>query len=79
MRIRQLHVLVELHRIRNLSRTAANLDMTQSALSKWLAELEDDLGVPLFEREPKGIRPTAWSPDGSPARRTHSMNARRGP
>lgn len=53
-------MLVELHRSAHLSHTAARLGMTQPALSKWLAELESDLGVPLFERQPKGLVPTVF-------------------
>lgn len=61
LRIRQLHVLAELYRSRNMSHTAVRLNMTQPALSKWLAELEADLGVALFERHPKGLVPTPYS------------------
>jgi len=61
LRIRQLHVLAELYNTRNMSRTAARLNMTQPALSKWLAELESDLGVTLFERHAKGLIPTPFS------------------
>lgn len=61
LRIRQLHILAELYRSRNMSHTAARLNMTQPALSKWLAELEADLGISLFERHPKGLVPTPYS------------------
>ncbi|SCU75401.1 LysR family transcriptional regulator [Cupriavidus necator] len=60
MRIRQLHVLVALHETRNVSRTAARLNMTQPALSRWLAELESELGVALFERHSRGLVPTRF-------------------
>lgn len=61
LRIRQLHILVALHHTGNMSHTAARLNMTQPALSKWLAELEADLGVSLFERHAKGLVPTRYS------------------
>lgn len=61
LRIRQLHILTELYRTRNISHTAERLNMTQPGLSKWLAELEADLGVSLFERHAKGLVPTAFS------------------
>ena len=34
------------------------LAITQSALTKSVAELEEQLGYPLFERLPRGVRPT---------------------
>jgi DNA-binding transcriptional LysR family regulator len=34
--------------------------MTQPALSKWLKELESDIGLPLFERHARGLRPTTY-------------------
>jgi len=40
----------------SVSRAAASLAMTQSALSKLLRRLEADFGVPLFERHPRGVR-----------------------
>ncbi|WP_432262527.1 LysR family transcriptional regulator [Cupriavidus sp. TMH.W2] len=60
LRIRQLHVLVALHETRNVSRTAARLNMTQPALSRWLVELEGELGVALFERHSRGLVPTPF-------------------
>ncbi len=42
----------------NLSRTAERLHVTQSALSKRVQALEEEIGVPLFERRgPRGLRP----------------------
>ncbi|MCY1219750.1 HTH-type transcriptional regulator GbpR [compost metagenome] len=58
LRIRQLTILVELHRTQNVSHAAEALCMTQPALSKWLADFEGELGVTLFERLPKGMAPT---------------------
>ncbi|MEK7946767.1 LysR family transcriptional regulator [Pigmentiphaga sp. YJ18] len=60
LRVRQLYVLVSLHETANLSLTAARMHMTQPALSKWLRELETDLGVELFERHSRGLVPTRF-------------------
>ncbi|RZS85888.1 LysR family transcriptional regulator [Pigmentiphaga kullae] len=60
LRIRQLEVLSSLADTCNLSHTADRLSMTQPALSKWLAELETELGVPLFERHSRGLVPTRF-------------------
>lgn len=60
LRIRHLITLVALHETRNLSHTAAQMGISQPALSKWLREMEKDLGVPLFERHPRGLVPTEY-------------------
>lgn len=58
LKFRHLKVLVALHDTRNLTLAAERMSMTQPALSKWLKELEEDLGMPLFIRNVKGILPT---------------------
>src|SRR5690606_21616599 len=60
LRIRHLSTLVALHEARNLSHTAAQMGITQPALSKWLREMEKDLGVSLFERHSRGLVPTEY-------------------
>lgn len=60
LRVRQLYVLISLHETANLSLTAARMHMTQPALSKWLRELETELGVELFERHSRGLVPTRF-------------------
>ena len=44
---------------RNVSRAAARLHLTQSALSRALTRLRRDFGDPLFVRGPGGVLPTA--------------------
>lgn len=58
LRTRQLYLLIALHETRNLSRTAAQMGVTQPGLSKWLGELEAELGVKLFQRNSRGLTPT---------------------
>ena len=50
LRLRHLQVLLSLAGTGNLSQSAVVLATTQPALSKWLKELEEDVGLPLFER-----------------------------
>ncbi|MBO1111892.1 LysR substrate-binding domain-containing protein [Bordetella petrii] len=59
IRLRHLEILVRLCEAGNLSQVAAELNITQPALSKWLKDLEQDIGLPLFERQARGIAPTA--------------------
>src|SRR5687768_16416348 len=45
-------------RLGSLSRTADALNITQSALSRRIAEAERSLGITLFDRLPRGVKPT---------------------
>lgn len=60
LRLRNLRMLLSLAQTQNISHSAAALNTTQPGLSKWLKELEDDIGLPLFERHARGLRPTAY-------------------
>ncbi|BBQ00744.1 hypothetical protein BSFA1_58720 [Burkholderia sp. SFA1] len=60
LRIRDLETLDWLGRHRSFARTAEEASITQPALSKWLRELEDTLGLPLFERTSRRVAPTAY-------------------
>lgn len=44
----------------NFARAAEALHLTQPSLSRSIAALESQLGVPLFDRTTKGVRPTAF-------------------
>lgn len=59
LRLRHLNLLVSLADTGSLSDTARLAHTTQPGLSKWLKELEEDVGDPLFERHARGLRPTA--------------------
>jgi DNA-binding transcriptional LysR family regulator len=60
LRIRDLETLDWLGRYRSFARTAEEASITQPALSKWLRELEDTLGLPLFERTSRRVAPSAY-------------------
>ncbi|WP_244817962.1 LysR substrate-binding domain-containing protein [Caballeronia sp. Lep1P3] len=60
LKTRQLMLVVALAEEGNIHRASAVLHMTQPAASKLLRELEETLGVTLFEREPRGMRPTLY-------------------
>lgn len=55
---RQLLLLVTIDELGNIQRAADELGMTQPAASKLLKELEVALEVSLFDRLPRGMRPT---------------------
>jgi DNA-binding transcriptional LysR family regulator len=58
LKTRQLLLLLHLHEQRSVLRAAEAASMTQPAASKLLAEMEDMLGVKLFERHARGVEPT---------------------
>lgn len=53
-----LKYAVEVGRTRSITQAAENLFMAQPNLSKAIKELEDTLGIEIFERTPKGVIPT---------------------
>ena len=72
--MRTLECLVSIVEHGSLTRAAAVLHMSQPALSHQIAALERELGTPVIERRPRGVRPTAagWPPRprrGSPSLR----------
>ncbi|HWK61966.1 MAG TPA: LysR substrate-binding domain-containing protein [Eoetvoesiella sp.] len=60
LRPRHFQLLVALDELRHVGRVADYLNITQPAVSKSLSELERGLEVRLFERDPKGLIPTAF-------------------
>ncbi len=62
MDLELLRTFLELHRVRHFGRTASALNISQSAVSTRLKTLETTLGVALFERSRREIRPT---PEGA--------------
>ena len=58
LKTRQLLLLVAMEEEGNIHGAARELNMTQPAASKLLKDLEDMLEVKLFDRLPRGVRPT---------------------
>src|SRR5215213_3528992 len=58
LKTRQLMLLLAIEEEGNIHRAAETLNMSQPAASKLLKDLEDMMEVPLFERLPRGMRPT---------------------
>lgn len=58
LKLHHLQMLVALGEQGNLTHVARMMNITQPALSKWLSQLEDEIGLTLFERHSKGLRPT---------------------
>jgi len=60
LKTRQLMLLLHLDEQRSVLRAAEAANMTQPAASKLLSEMENLLGVALFERHARGVEPTAY-------------------
>jgi len=53
--LKQLEQFVAVARAKNFTRAAVELNLSQSALSRSIQKLEDQLGRPLFERKPREV------------------------
>lgn len=47
----QLHYFLKFAKLEHMTQAAQELRIAQPALSKTIARLEEDLGVPLFDRQ----------------------------
>lgn len=56
MELLQLKYFLEVARLEHMTEAAQNLHVTQSSLSKTIGRLEEDLGVPLFDRVGRKLR-----------------------
>lgn len=63
MSLAQLRTVVEVYRQSSISRAAAELGLTQPAVSQHVASLEAQLGRQLFIRHARGVQPTALAED----------------
>jgi DNA-binding transcriptional LysR family regulator len=57
--LRILSYVNEVARTGSIRKAAERLNVTASAVNRRIADLEEELGAPLFERRPRGVRLTA--------------------
>jgi DNA-binding transcriptional LysR family regulator len=60
LKLRDLHVLATVLRCGSMAKAAAQLGLTQPAISQSIADLEAALGVRLLDRGPRGVSPTPF-------------------
>ena len=60
MRLRQLEYFLSVAKARSLTLAAAELGVAQPTLTKSIRALEDELGVKLFRRQPRGVDLTSY-------------------
>lgn len=61
--LRQLEAFVQVYRLGSLTRAAQAMHLTQSAMSVLVQQLEEALGVRLFDRGSRHLQPTAAARD----------------
>ena len=61
LKLRDLHVLLTVARCGSMGKAAAQLSVSQPAISKAIADMEYMLGVRLLDRSPQGVEPTIYA------------------
>ena len=59
MELRQIEFFLQLYKDRNITVASQNLYISQQGMSKSIANLEKEVGFPLFKRSVSGVKPTA--------------------
>ncbi len=57
--LKTLHYIADVAQSGSIRRTAEQLNITPSALTRKIQDFEHELGTPIFERLPQGMRPNA--------------------
>jgi DNA-binding transcriptional LysR family regulator len=60
IKLRDLHVLEAVVQAGSMTKAAGQLAVSVPVVSKAIAELEHTVGVPLLDRSPQGVEPTAY-------------------
>lgn len=60
LKLRDLRLILAVAEAGSMARAATQINLTQSAVSRALGELEHTLGVRLFDRTPRGVEPTMY-------------------
>lgn len=60
LKLRELHTLVAVAERKSMAKAAADLALTQPAVTKTIADMEHSLGVRLLDRTSRGVEPTVY-------------------
>ena len=60
VKLRDLHLLITVVQRGSMAKAAAELGVSQPAVSKGIADMEQTLGLRLLDRGRNGIEPTAY-------------------
>jgi DNA-binding transcriptional LysR family regulator len=61
LKLRDLNVLMTVARCGTMGKAAAQLSVSQPAISKAIGDMEHTLGVRLLDRSPQGVKPTIYA------------------
>ena len=60
LKLHELQVLLAVAQAGSMAKAAAQLAMSEPAVSRSISDMERTLGVSLFDRSSKGVEPTAY-------------------
>src|SRR4051794_39215492 len=60
LKLRQLEILLAVADTGSMAKAATRLAISQPAISRAIADMEQTLGVPLFDRSTQGVGPTQY-------------------
>src|SRR5258708_31717026 len=60
LKLRDLHILIEVTQLGSMAKAAARLAISQPAVSKAIADIERTVGLRLLDRTPFGVEPTMY-------------------
>ena len=60
LKLRELRILTIVAQVGSMGKAAAQLALSQPAVSKAIAEMEHTLGVSVLDRTPQGVEPTLY-------------------
>src|SRR5436853_7876496 len=60
LKLRQLEILLAVADAGSMAKAAKQLAISQPAISRTIADAEQALGLPLFDRSRQGVRPTHY-------------------
>src|SRR4051812_45932306 len=60
LKLRDLHILLAVAKLGSMGKAAAELAVSQPAISKAIADAEHAVGLRLLDRGPRGIEPTIY-------------------
>lgn len=73
MELLQLEYFLTVAKLEHMTKAAQELRIAQPALSKTIARLEQDLGVPLFDRQGRKIRLNPYGQAFMKKQKPHSI------